>query len=70
MENESNKVNDKLVNPLFNMDVCQMFEIERQPIDWDNYTPPQHGSFNCQGDYIWPTGEKTLRENIFNENEQ
>ncbi len=33
------------------------------------YTPPEHGRFNCNGDYIWPSGEKTPKKEIFKENE-
>lgn len=35
------------------------------PLFDDNYIP-EHGRFNCNGDYIWPSGEGTLKEDMLN----
>lgn len=31
---------------------------------YKDYLPPIHGRFNCRGDYIWPTGEISRKEDL------
>jgi len=40
--------------PLFDGDTCEDL--------YKDYLPPQHGRFNCRGDYIWPNGEISRKE--------